>query len=179
MQPKRVRKLRSLARGVGLSKTQAQPITDLRVRKLKGLACALRDLQGDNVLPKPQNGVHDVVANVFTRGLDTAQELQAIPEEHVLRAAHLPPFRSRTEKAWSDSWGTECFVELPVQEHPPPMTDDQILESWTLEPTHGASSLQHFGQRLEESISSLDQRAVEVEQLHIAPVSLGQGESVP
>ena len=163
MQPQRVRKLRSLARGVGLSKAQAQPIADLRIRKLKGLACALRDLQGDNVLPKPQNGVHDIVANVFTRGLDTAQELQTFPEEHVLRAAHLPPFRSSTDEAWSDSWGEECFVELPVQEHPPPMTDDQILESWTFESGQGARSLQHFGQRLEESISSLNQGAVEIE----------------
>ena len=156
MQTQRVRKLRALPTRVGLRETQPHPITDLRQRQLNGIAFALSKHQGDRVLPERGDPVKHVVPDTLSRCVYTAEQLDAGPQEHALRRAHLSFLGACADEARSDAFGEEGFVELPVQDHAAPVANAQIVPGWTFEPNEGASSLQHLGKRLREALATRD-----------------------
>ena len=162
MQSKRVRKLRTLARGVGLNEREAQQLSDLRIRKLKGLAFALRDFQGGSVLPDLRDGVAHVVPYALASGTTATQQLDPIPEEHVLSNTLLPLLGGCSDEAGSDVFGEECFVHLPIQNYTSPVTDDEIMAGWTFESGQGAGCLDRLGKRLCETLAALDQGTVKI-----------------
>ena len=145
MAPQRGRKFRSLNRGVRLGETQAQPLRDLRVRQLNGIAFALGGHKGGRLLPQRGDPVEDVVSDTLASGLDASEQFNSFPQKKILGGAHLPLLGLRADESRHDPVGQEGLVQLPVQEDPAPMGNTEVVAGWTFEPGEGAGALQRAG----------------------------------
>ena len=154
MQPKTVLAFPPLATSVGATKRKTTKFAKLRERKLKGAAFALSRCQGDRILANRQDFVQYVILDTPLRSPDTSQELNARPDEHVLSHTGLPWLDLAADEDRRNVRGQNFFVQLSVEFPAVQMGDDEIVAGWTFEPTEGPSSLEHLGQRLQESLAS-------------------------
>ena len=109
--------------------------------------------------------------------MHASEQLDARPDEHILGDEGLSSLRVTPDEDRGDILREEDFDELPVQEHPAPVGDDEVINGWTFESGEGTSSLEHVGERL-SSLAARDQGAVKHEKLHVAPMALGEREPV-
>ena len=156
MQSKAVLGLPPLATRVRPTKRKTQPARDLLKRQLQGATAALSRCQGGRVLAKCQDSIEHVVPDASLGGRATSEQKDTWPEEHVLSHASLPWLDLASDEGRRDAWWDEDFVELLIEHHSAPVRDDQIISGWTFEGAEGASSLQHLGHRLSETLATRD-----------------------
>ena len=170
METERIRKFEPLTRGIRFN--------DLRQRKCNALAYALGQSKLGAVVPKAFERVGHVVSDPFFGTSHATEELDSGIEQHRLSGTQSTLLTDGLDESRCDTLGEKEFIQLLVQGDSLPVTDTKVIPSGTCPSAKGSGSLYYLGQRLRESLTASDQRTVELEQLGVGTVALGQHQSI-